>query len=315
LYTGNSGSFANSQNYIQLESKTFGGIKVGAINSSTLTAVTGVGAPGFSTAVGSSYSSSFSVHDGFNTGTTGFGGIVNVSKTSAAVQAGARAIRMANTLQYQTPVIAGFQATLAIAAKNDNGAPGVAATNANGTNQLTATRGAATAAVDTVGMKEVALRYTNGPLDLMATKLQYVSPAGATTYGASSTTGTQDLRSTQTVFAGNLAVLPTLKVYAAAGGSRMIAATELLSIDSKFRQYGVSFDVTPVASVFAQSAKVDDKTIADIDRKLTSVGANYMLSKRTRVYYRADRIIYNIENPDGIGNKQTRSALGLSHSF
>lgn len=310
-FTGNAGGFANSQNYIELASKTFGAVKFGAVNSASLTAVTAVGAPGFSTAVGSTYSSQFSVHDGFNTGTAGYGGLVNLNKSSAAIAVGGRSIRMANTFQYQTPVVAGFQATLAVAAKNDNGAPGVTATNPNGTNNLLANRGAATAAVDTVGMKEGALRYTNGPLDLMVAKIQYVSPGTTLTYGGFAA----DTRATNTTYAGNLAVLPTLKVYAAAGSSRMIASTEVSSVDSKFRQYGVSFDVTPMASVWVQTAKVDDKTIADVDRKMTGVGANYMLSKRTRVFYRADRVIYNIENPDGIGNKQTRSALGLSHSF
>ncbi len=312
--SGNAGSFANSQNYIQLESKTFGGIKFGTINAQTLTAVTGVGAPGFSTGVGSSFSSSFSVHDGFNTGTPGYGGLVNMSNTVGRISAGARAIRMPNTFQYQTPVIAGFQATLQIAAKNDNGAPGNTPTTLDGNNKLTAIRGTGTA-VDTVGMKEGALRYTNGPLDLMVAKIQYVAADGAVTYGAGTNAQERGIRANNTTYAGNLAVLPTLKVYAAAGSSRMIASTEILSVDSKFRQYGVSFDLTPVASIWAQTAKVDDKTIADVDRKMTGVGANYMLSKRTRVYYRADRIIYNVENPDGIGNKQTRSAIGLSHSF
>jgi len=305
----NLGGFANSQNYLELTSKTFGGVKFGTINAQMLTAITGVGSPGFSTGVGSTYSSNFSVLDGINTGTVGWGGLVNRSATGPSV--GARAIRIANTLQLQTPVVAGFQGTFQIAAKNDNGNPNNAATAANGTNKLTTAVGGTTSTIDTVGMKEVALRYTNGPLDLMAVKLQYVTPSTDTAY----TAGGADLRSTQTAFVGNLAVLPTLKVYAGAGGSRMIQATELASSDSKFRQYGVSFDVTPVASVWAQTAKVDDKTIADIDRKVTGVGANYMLSKRTRVYYRADRIIYNVENPDGAGNKQTRSAIGLSHSF
>jgi len=72
--TGNiptaNGSFGNAQSFLFIQDAKLGTLRMGNVNNEVLTAVTGVGSP-FSTGVGSAYSSAFSVHDGYGTGTSG----------------------------------------------------------------------------------------------------------------------------------------------------------------------------------------------------------------------------------------------------
>jgi len=99
LQPSQTSGFANSQSFVDIAGP-FGTIRAGVPNNFTLTNATAVATPAFSTGVGSSYSYSFSIANGLGTGSTGYGGVVvagNAASTAAAT--GARAIRIANTLQ------------------------------------------------------------------------------------------------------------------------------------------------------------------------------------------------------------------------
>jgi hypothetical protein len=71
--TAQSGGFANSQSFADLTSKSMGTLRLGTPNNFTLTNATGVASPSFSTGIGSSYSSGYSIANGLGTGTTGIG--------------------------------------------------------------------------------------------------------------------------------------------------------------------------------------------------------------------------------------------------
>jgi len=176
--TAQTAGFANSQTFADLTSKSMGTLRLGSPNNFTLTNVTGVASPSFSTGIGSAYSSGYSIANGIGTGSTGSVGVATVSTSvttaNSVANAGQRAIRIANTIQYSSPVMNGASVHFGKSLKNNN-------------NSTLST-------VDTVGVTEYALRYTNGPVDAMYTTIKYETPTLATLNATVvATTNTQNL--------------------------------------------------------------------------------------------------------------------------
>ncbi len=305
--------FANSQSFLDVTGN-FGTVRLGAPNNFTLTNATAVAAPAFSTAIGSSYSSNFSIANGINTGTTGYGGTADLatnSTSAAAAVKGARAIRISNTVQYSSPSFNGLTAHIGITPQNNN---------------VTSNGGAG----NTVGVTEYALRYTAGPIDAMYTSIKYEVGSNATVqsrFTAQSATtnapslGTNalaaNLKSTQNLLGATYAVMPSLKLHAGFG---TFSSSNDLS-KGKSTQFGATY-TTGAWDIMAQIASVDDTssnatnpTYSDQDRKLTGLGVNYNFSKTARAYLRYDNIDYATNQAEYIGSKQTRTALGVSKSF
>ena len=291
--TTQKGGFANGQSFLDLTSKDMGTLRLGSPNNFTLTNATGVAAPAFSTGIGSSYSTNFSIVNGVGTGTDGSAGIANVS-TSVATQysvanAGQRAIRIANTVQYSSPSFNGVTAHIGRSFKNDN-----------------ATVGSATSTAETVGVTEYALRYTNGPIDAMYSSIKYETPSTATTNAtALSTTNTQNL------IGVSYSILPALKLHAGSGNFSSTADT----YKGTSMQYGATYNMGTVI-LMAQVANVNDTSTTNMDRRLSGVGIDYNLSKTARAYLRYDSINWNTSGTTiYAGSSQKRTAIGLSKSF
>jgi predicted porin len=282
------GGFANSQSYAELSSKAIGTLRLGTINNEILTAATGVAAPAFSTGVGSSYSSSWSIHNGYGTGTSGAGGAVS-AVAMGSDKSGARGIRQANTIKFVSNNINGFTVALGYAPKNDNG--GSTAANLG----------------DTVGTTDLSIRYTNGPLDVMYASLKY--EVGSSAMATGSLTANSDV--TQSLLAASYQVMPALKLHAGLGSSTGSANT---GVDSTSQQIGVTFAATPNIDVMAQMATVDDKATTNADRRMTGLGVDYKLSKNTRLYVRADNLNLNT-NVTASGSEISRTAVGFSVKF
>jgi predicted porin len=269
---------------------------LGNVNNEILTAMTGVGSP-FSTGVGSVYSSAFSTHDGYGTGVTGRNNQV-VAGPASATQGGVRGIRQINTVKYVSPTISGITLAYGMALKNDSGAG---------------------AAVSTVGVTDMSIRYTNGPVDVMYASLKYSVGSDTTMNGGSATQTnglTANSTNTQTALAASYAVMPGFKVSFATGGSK--ASVNSIA-NSKFTQYGAVYTMGQI-DIMAQMATVDGKNAATAtvtgDRKMTGLGLNYNLSKTARAYVRYD----NIKLADGAatataGSEIKRTAIGISKSF
>lgn len=290
-------SFGNAQSFLSVEDAKLGTLRLGNINNEILTAMTGVGSP-FSTGVGSAYSSAFSTHDGYGSGITGRNGQV-VAGPASATNGGVRGIRQVNTVKYVSPTIQGFTVAIGQALKNDSGA---------------------TAAVSTVGVTDMSIRYANGPLNVMYATLKYTVGSDTTFNGGKLTDQTAGLTAnstnTQSALAASYAVMPTLKVSFATGGSK--ASTDSIA-NSKFTQYGAVYTMGQI-DIMAQMATVDNKNAATAtvtgDRKMTGLGLNYNLSKTARAYVRYD----NIKLADGAatataGSEIKRTAIGISKSF
>ena len=282
-----SATFANSQSFMFIEDAKLGKVQLGNINNEILTALTGVGAPSFSTGVGSSYSSSWSVLNGYGNGKTDKQNQVHLT-TNDNETAGARGIRQANTVKYVSPNFSGVTVAYGQALKVDQ---------ASGAN-------------NTVGVTDMSLTYANGPLTVMYASLKFNVGANDVTANGSLTAGTTN---THAAWAASYAVMPTLKFHAAIGSSKSSNGT---IADSTFNQYGVTYTVGQF-DIMAQTAKVDDKLTANIDRKMTGLGVNYNLSKRTRVYARYDSLDRDTAHAhDSAKNTELkRTAVGISHSF
>ena len=303
--TGQKAGFANSENYLSLGNANVGTLKLGAPNSFTLGNAIGVASPAFSTGVGSAYNTKFSIANGVSTGADAYAGIATDGAPTAnnAAAVGARAIRIANTVQYVSPTFYGVTAGINLTPQNNN----VTAAPGNG---------------NTVGVKEYSLAYSQGPLNAQYTSIRYtvgdngtsqytltLVNAGAT-YAPTSKPLTGGLTSKQDLLGANYQVLPSLKLHAGLG--KFSSSND--AVKGKSTQYGVTYTYGAY-DVLAQVAKVDDQGTYDIDRKTTGLGVNYNLSKTTRLYFRGDNIQYSTNQASFAGSQVKRTAFGLSKAF
>ncbi len=278
------GGFANSQSFIDVTGG-FGVVRLGMPNNFTLTNATAVASPAFSTGMGSAYSSAFSIANGIGTGTVGSVGIATqqASITSTA-NAGARAIRIANTIQYSSPSFSGLTVHAGYTQKNQSAGTGT----------------------DTVGVTEAAVRYTAGPVDAMLSSIKY--SVGSTAPANGSLTASSD--NTQNLMCVAYTVMPGLKLHAGLG--TFSSSTNVFKGSSQ--QFGVTY-TTGAFDVLAQIAEVDDKSTTNVDRKMVGLGVNYNLSKTARAYVRYDTINFGDNVAAATGSKQNRYAIGVSKSF
>ncbi len=278
------GGFANSQSFIDVTGG-FGVVRLGMPNNFTLTNVTGVASPAFSTGVGSAYSSAFSIANGIGTGVVGAVGIANQQAAITSIaNAGVRAIRIANTIQYSSPSFSGLSVHVGYTQRNSNAGTGT----------------------DTVGVTEGAVRYTAGPLDAMLSTIKY--EVGSTSPTNGSLTANSD--NTQNLMGVAYTVMPGLKLHAGLGNFSSSTNT----YKGSSQQLGVTY-TTGAFDLMAQIAQVDDKSTTNIDRKMTGLGVNYNLSKTARAYFRYDTINLGDNVAAATGSKQNRYAIGVSKSF
>jgi predicted porin len=305
LATGQKAGFGNSENFLSFAVADKGTLKFGAPNSLTfLNAM--AAAPAFSTGLGSAYSIRFATANGISTGADSYAGIAQNSITPAGSvttnNVGARSIRIANTLQYATPTIAGFSAAVGYTPKNNE----VSANSGNG---------------NTIGVKEFLVNYANGPLTAGLSNTRFtVGNNGTNQYtltltGSSTQNGTAKAltggqTSYQTLLSAGYQVLPNLKLH---GGLTQFGSGDD-TYKGKTTQYGVTY-TTGAWDVLGQIAKVDDQASTDYDRKVTGFGVNYNWSKTTRTYFRYEKLNYATSQAAYAGSEATRTALGMSKAF
>jgi len=295
--------FANSQSFMDISSASMGTIRLGSPNNFTLTNATAVSTPAFATGVGSQYSSAYGIAAGAGTGTTGRAGTVDFSGTNSSTvnNAGARAIRVNNTIQYSSPTFSGASVHVGYTQGNNNQT--VSGTVGNNPT-----------------VNEAAIRYTNGPVDAMYTSIKYTVGSNGMTQSVISVAanGTTTIiadtnaaqTSTQNLLGVSYQVMPNVKVNFGSGAYSSSTGT----YQGSSKNYGGTYTMGQMDFMLLMSA-TNDTSGTNVDKKMTGYGFNYNLSKQTRAYVRMDNLNYGSNVAAASGSSVKRTAFGVSKSF
>ena len=306
-------SAGNGQSFVGMTSASVGQIRFGTPNLQTL-AASGDGNGGFNTAIGSGYR------------VTSFD-----------------AVRLQNSLRYDSPVMGGFQASYVLSPKNTSQySSSVAATNSLG---LSGNLNNQTNGRD--GASELGLVYAQGPLTARfatlsmsqgARVLTSLDPLGAPTFSSAPTGGAFKLNTLSAKYAVNQA-LTVNYFYQKASSDVLIAARSdtgaesTTQFDRTTNGFSASFLASPNINLLANYAKVKngDKALSSkgsnfggMTASVLGLGADYIFSKRTIAYFR-----YELDNDSaasfrnvssaGYGltgeTKYTATAVGIRHTF
>ena len=277
----------NSQNYLWL-SGGFGKVSLGFMdNFANTTATT---AQPFGTAMGGGWSSAFGRLNGV--GTSSAGAVANVAVATAATAgtfAGARDIRVNNSIKWDSPSWSGFSGGLLYRSPNSAG----------------------NAAADSDGQTQLGLNYNNGPLNVSYAHSNFMTNVAGLNKGVA----THNLLAANykfgvvTLYGGWTSSKATGVNGAAAGGATS-------SVDARSWNVALKWQATSTIAVMANVLRSDDKLVADQDRSLNSLGLDYSLSKRTVAYARWEGGDNDKSATTGsTGGKFNRTAVGLRHSF
>ena len=312
--TSNVTSFlGNGASWVGATNATLGSIKFGTPNIQTL-AANGEGNGGFATAIGSGY---------------------RVSSFDA--------VRFQNSMRYDTPVFSGFAASLVYSAKNDKQRnTGNVGMTGNFQNQTSGRDEA----------QEIGLTYANGPLSVRYANLaikQYASLVGMSgtpngiydganlltpaNLGAQFKLDTLSAKYTGALPGLNLSYFyqkassDTLSVVNSAG------ALGTQKFDRATNGIAASYAITPVLTAMVNYQEVKNGAAAvsstgskaNLNAKVTGLGLDYALSKRTTVYARYEndadsaasfRSLSNSGYTAVTGNTTyTAAAVGVRHTF
>jgi predicted porin len=280
-----SGAFFNDEVWAGL-SGGFGAVKIGAPTTATHSTAGGVIQP-FATSLGSGWES---------TGVSRFGaGNANKYGVNAFPGSDYRIVRVEKSIRYDTPVFNGFSASYVWAGKNAN---------------------STTASSNTAGFGEVGLKYSAGPLNLsyvsaktevgangVATAASFAAAAASTVFPANSSVK-------YTTMGGNYTIGNLTAYYGATTAKG--DGTVITGLDTSSTNIAAKYQLTPVVSVAFNNISINDKATANKDQKLSALGVNYDLSKRTSLYARY--VSYDTDKTlttKGV----TVTAVGVKHTF
>ncbi len=283
-HTASTGSWLNSEQRVGL-SGNFGAIDFGVVNNGSLAAA-GTGTS-FGTAVGSGFRSVYSTD--------------SLSVVSSSV------VRHDNAVRYTSPSFSGFTGEYYFVKKN--------------TNATADTFGTTFGSYDTLGISEITLKYSNGPLN--------VAFANQTQDG-SGTNATTNTKGTLNTLGANYTIgaITAYGMYQTAKDNAAVAANKLdrktTIVGAKYVTGPHTFMVQTGNAKLNSSGATSTATYAVEGEKstLTGIGYDYALSKRTNLYVRAESIndkaglVAARATIDVAGQtKITKTALGVRHTF
>jgi predicted porin len=235
------------------------------------------------------------------------------------------AVRSDNSFRYTSPTFSGFSANVLYSAKQSKGivTSGVPSTMGPATNAL--------GYVDQTGVTELAANYANGPFALVASNLVFDrSGVGANGTGATSATSVyNNSKTTLNTFAGSYTIdaLKLGAMYQTNKGdgtnfvdqkAYALSATYTMGALVLMAEVGSLDNRNAVASSTAGASTVVGKS------KLTGLGADYNLSKRTALYARYEKInddanllgAYSTAFSTGVtGTSRSLTGVGVRHAF
>jgi len=288
-----SGMLASFQRFVYLGKDGIGELSFGQrTNHVTTSAVT---VQPFGTAMGGGYGGSFNRNRG--------GGF----EATGAWSATGRDVRPDAAIHLRSATFSGVSFGLDYKPTNDSTAPAEA--------------------VPSTGYLGLGINYNNGPLNLtfanskarnttaaaavitvVDANANGVVDAGETTIA---TTAAYNSNVRNTILGGNY----TFGAFTGyLGWTRSNADTSAAAgdeADSRSWNIGLKYTMGNWAFL-ANVIKDDDKLAANVDRKLTGLGVDYSLSKRTAAYV---RWVDQDNSSNAAGGKLTQTAFGLRHSF
>jgi len=292
-----SGTPFNGEQFLSL-SGGFGEVKLGVPNAGFFLALNNSNP--FGTAIGSAY---------------GSGGVARLGTRALGIVSGvasgtARIIRHERSIQYTTPAMSGFSATVTYAAQNDN------TVNTTPGNQD--------------GYTDLSLSYSNGPLNIayamavnsFGNNALVPSLASVPYVGAGSgiatpvAAGLAGGNYTYNALAGNY-TFGTTTVYAGytTTKSNSISTASLMEDATS---YNIAAKYVMGQIDLLGNYTVRTSNIAGVNNaSVLGLGANYNLSKRTSVYYRYESANANTNDQAATagGSITNTSMVGVRHAF
>jgi len=281
-YQAYTGTPFNGEQWVAL-SGGFGEVKLGTANAGALL-VNGMAQP-FGTALGGGYSGSFGR----------FGNTAGINQFYGLASNSGRIVRHEKVAQYTTPTMSGFKAMVEYAAGNGDTA-GASATNTNAFTGLM-------------------LSYANGPLNVgysytsikAGSNAAAATPAdigGAVVGGLAANTGL-----TYNFLAANYTFGATTVM---AGYSTAKSDAAVAIEDTNATNIAVKHALTPNVDLSVNVLNRTSNTAATAG-KVTGLGVDYKLSKRTATYVRYENRDTNTDN--GTTGEVNTVAVGVRHTF
>ena len=284
------GSGANGYHFVGVEGG-FGKVLFGRLNTGSLSAW--AAGSTFGTALGSGYGSNGNIYTRYSSSTGNFN---NTAPT-----------RFNGAVEYTTPVVGGLSARLLFVPQVNDA--GLGTDTACASSACAAAGPATSIGSNRAGVSDISVAYSAGNFNAVAARQTVkvgtnamsalVNPTGAAT-------GTNELT---TVGANYNLGFATVR-----GG--FWTETVGTTVDTAGYQLGASYPMGAI-TLHASIARSDDKTTANVDKKIMGLGADYALSKRSNVYGR-------YENRDANTNNATDSSthgstkvmhVGVRHTF
>ena len=285
---GSGTTFGNGEIRVGVEGG-FGRVDLGAVNYNTLgTFLTG---QPFGTAIGSGFRTMY----------------INDAQATSAVRA-------ENAVKYVSPSFSGLTVSLYKSNKQDKAVNGTTSATTGLTPQANAFS-TSLGAYDQIGTQEVGVNYANGPVAASFSQIKQdfrgISAAGSS--GAAAGTAENTINTL-----GANYTMGAAKLF----GLYQTNKTNTNTVDNKAFTISGTYTMGAVV-LMAQAGEL--KNAAGLKSKLVGLGADYNLSKRTAVYFRAETIddkaaaMNAAVNPSTIANaadtKFGRTAIGVRHAF
>lgn len=284
------GAAANGYHFVGVEGG-FGKVLFGRLNTGSL-AAWGAGST-FGTALGSGYGANGNIYTRYSSPT---GNYFNTAPT-----------RMNGSVEYTTPVMGGLSARLLYAPEANYA--GLGTDTACASSACAAAGPATSIGSNRAGVSDISVAFSAGKFNAVAARQKVKVGVNAMSALASPTgaaTGTNQLT---TVGANYDLGFATVR-----GG--FWTETVVTTVDTAGRQLGLSIPMGAI-TLHASVATSNDRTAANVDKKIMGLGADYALSKRSNVYGRYENRDANSNSAadtSAAGSTKTMH-VGVRHTF
>jgi predicted porin len=287
------GNGANGYSFVGVSSQSLGAVRLGRLNTGTLSAW-GTGSV-FGTALGSGFGSNGNVFTSYSSSAGNF-------NNSAPV-------RFNGAVEWTSPAINSFTARVLYVPQVNK--PGIGGESACTDSTTCTTAGTLAAGANRAGATDFSLAYNKGPLNaIIAQQTIKVGSNDVSALVSPNLLSTASQTSKLTTAAANYTIGATT-VYGAYWTEKQGTA-----VDAQAYMLGAKYTMG-ATSLMASMGNRNDKTSNNVDKKVLGIGAEYALSKRSALYARFETRDANTNSgADTAAAGATKTtAVGVRHSF